>query len=352
MAGTGGGVSKRFETGGGYMIYIGVDVGKDELVTALTNREGNISGKPKSFPNNLGGFKRIQKWAKRIGKEMSVDAFHLCMEATGIYGEKLAFYFYREDGFTVSVINPAQIHSFARATLKRTKTDKVDAELIAVYAAIQKPGAWEPEPENILHIRQLVRRHDALKTSLTKETNRLKQLQKCQWPRKEVVASIKRQVGALKREIAALSSACEELVNADPVLKENHGLILSIKGIGKLSAFKLLAEMGGAVQKRKAKQIAAHSGLTPREHSSGSSVRGKARISKVGNKFLRTALYMPALVAIRHNPPIKAFYERLLEVGKPKKVALVACMRKLLYIVYGVLKNKTAFDPNFHLRTA
>ncbi len=332
------------------MIYAGVDVGKDELVTALADRQGEVFGKPQTFPNNSVGFKRMQKWIKNECK--GEQSFHLCMESTGIYGEKLAHWFYEKEGFTVSIINPAQIHAFARAVLKRTKTDKVDAELISVFAALQKPSPWQPEPEHVVKIKQLTRRLDALKASLTKETNRLKQLKKRQLNCKEVLGSVKRQVSFLKKEIAELEKSCKDLVNKNPDLKADHELITSIPGVGDLSSFKLLGEMGTCVKSRSVKQVVAHSGLSPRERSSGSSVRGRARISKAGNRFLRRALYMPALVAIRFNPVIKAFYQRLLEAGKSNKVALVACMKKLLHIVYGVLKNKTKFNPKLHEKCA
>jgi len=198
------------------------------------------------------------------------------------------------------------------------------------------------------HLKNVVRRLESLKKDLVVEMNQLHALKKRHVASRDVIQSVKRHIAYLEKEIARLEDVCKEFSNNHSDLRRDFELLVSIPGIGEVSAFKLLAELGSSVHRWGIKQIVAHSGLSPKEKSSGSSVRGKSRIAKAGNRFLRKALYMPAMVACRFNPVLKAFYDKLLDAGKPKKVALIACMRKFLHIVYGVLKNKTVFNPNLH----
>ena len=329
------------------MVFVGIDVGKQELVVALCDAQGESLGKAFSVPNSATGYAKLQRALKLRGDE----EIHLCMESTGIYGERAAAALHGSAGVTVSIVNPARINAYARAQLKRTKTDRVDALLIAQYAASQRPAAWVPEAAAVHELRELVRHRDALVNDLTRINNRLEKCRHSAAPSAAVVKSLRQMARQTERQIAAMDAACRTLVKQDAALKQEQECLASVPGIGEVTALKLMAELG-SVEGRSVKQVVAHSGLSPRERTSGISVRGKSRISKIGNHHLRTALYFPAMVACRFNPIIKAFYEKLVAAGKPKKVALIAVMRKLLHIAYGILKNKTVFNPKLHMKTA
>lgn len=329
------------------MVFVGIDVGKQELVVALCDAHGESLGKAFPVPNSVAGYAKLQRALKSRGGE----EIHLCMESTGIYGERAAAALHGSAGVTVSIVNPARINAYARAQLKRTKTDRVDALLIAQYAASQRPAAWVPEAATVHELRELVRHRDALVNDLTRLNNRLEKCQHSAAPSAAVVKSLKQMARQTERQIATMDAACQTLVKRDAALKQEQECLASVPGIGEVTALKLMAELGN-VEGRSVKQVVAHSGLSPRERTSGISVRGKSRISKIGNHHLRTALYFPAMVACRFNPIIKAFYEKLVAAGKPKKVALIAVMRKLLHIAYGILKNKTVFNPKLHMKTA
>jgi len=329
------------------MVFVGIDVGKEELVAALCDEQGNLLGRAVAVPNSKTGYVKLEI----VMKEVGAGHYHLCLESTGVYGEQAVAYFYERPGIRVSIINPARIHAFGRVQMRRTKTDAVDAVLIAQYGASQNPAVWKPESETVLALRELLRHRETLVEERTRLENRMEKCLHSAAPSSAVVKSLKRMAKAIEREIEGMEAACKKLLARDPEMKKDQKRLASVPGIGDLTALKLVAELG-SVAGRTVKQVVAHSGLSPKERTSGISVRGKSRISKIGNHRLRTALYFPAMVACRFNPVLKAFYEKLVGAGKPKKVAIIAVMRKLLHIVYGILKNKTDFNEKLHMKTA
>lgn len=329
------------------MVYVGIDVGKQELVVALCDAEGNPMGKGFSVSNNKTGYDRL----RRVLDTYDAEGFHVCMESTGVYGEQAAAVFHGQAGLTVSIVNPVRIHAYARAQLKRTKTDQVDALLIAQYAASQHPAAWEPETATVRELRELLRYREGLVETVTRFNNQLEKYQYSTASAAKVVKSLKQLGRQVEKQIAAIDTACRTVLEHDNQLKEDQQRLAGVPGIGELTALKLVAELG-RIEGYSVKQVVAHSGLSPKERTSGISVRGKSRISKIGNGHLRKALYMPAIVATRFNPVLKVFYEKLVAAGKPKKVAIIAVMRKLLHIAYGILKNKTDFNPTLHQKMA
>ena len=266
---------------------------------------------------------------------------HACLEATGTYGEALATFLY-EQGHTVSVVNPAQIYHFVQTSLSRTKTDKKDAQQIARFCQLHQPPAWRPLPVQVRVLQALVRRLDALLDIRTSETNRLTAGPMAA----EVTASIQSVLAFLDREVAAIKGQIKEHINRHPDLKSKRDLLVSIPGIAEASAAAILAELGDVAQFTRARQVAAFAGLVPKIRQSGSSVRGRATLSKRGSARLRHALYFPAMTALRFNPLVRALRDRLKERGKAKMAVLGAAMRKLLHIVFGVLKSGKPFDPN------
>jgi transposase len=267
---------------------------------------------------------------------------HACLEATGRYGEPLALFLHQQ-GVRVSVVNPARIQAFAHSELLRTKTDRVDAALIARFCVAHQPPLWTPPPPERRHLQALVRRLEALKAMRQQEHNRL-DLESTDSPLR---ASLTEHIAHLDQQLATLQQQQRDCLQAHPLLRQQAQLLQSIPGIGETTAVKLLAEVPLLGQYRSARQAAAYAGLSPRQRESGSSVRGKTRLSKVGNAAVRRALYLPAVVALRANPLLREFAARLLAAGKPKMAVVGAVMRKLLHQAHGVLKHNRPFDPHY-----
>ena len=313
------------------MVTLGIDISKDKFDATVIDKNGKFHYR--KFKNNKKGFRQLQKWLQKLG----VTELHACMEATNVYWEDLA-QFLAELGFKVSALK--RIKGFAISQLRRNKTDKLDRHTIAQYCAAMKPKEWIPPSPEQRQLRAKVRHLEALKKTLTAQKNRLAS---CRLKRE----SLKRVIAQLKSEIEQLTEQIQKHIDSHPELAEQHKLLVSIKGIGPKTAALLLGEMYDLAGYENARAAAADAGLTPSHHQSGSTVRRKPKLSKMGKTTVRGALYWPAITAIRHNPKIKAFAERLKKKGKANKVIITAAMRKLLHIAYGVLKNKTAFDPNY-----
>lgn len=208
------------------------------------------------------------------------------------------------------------------------------------------PSLWQPLADEVKQLQSLVRRLDALKDIYQQESNRL------ETATAQVAALVKEHLDYLKADIKRTEQLIKDLIDQHPKLKQQRDLLKSIPGIGETTAALILAEFGSVEAFESAKQLAAYIGLSPQEHSSGSSVRGRTQLSRTGSGRLRKAFYMPAVVAKRHNPIIRAFCERLAKRGKNQMQIIGAAMRKLVHLVYGVLKSSCPFDPNFLTTTS
>lgn len=318
--------------------YVGVDVGQEELAVAL---EGS---KVRSFKHTVAGIGKMVVWVKGLNLD---GAPHFCLESTGVYGYSLASCLTVKFGMAVSIINAAQISSFARAQLRRTKTDQVDAQVILNFAQTQHPPLWQPETKVIRHLYHLVVTSDKLPQTLRQWSNRdhsHKYVDDLPPIIKKMHRNLQR---TLKRQITAIEKEIEKLIQDDPQLKQQIQLLCSIPGIAIKSASRIMAYGRRALVERNRRAIVAHAGLAPAQKQSGISIHGKSRIAKQGDRRLRKALFMSALVASHHNPSLKIFYQRLLQKGKPKMLALTAVMKKLLLMIQAILKNKTPFNPNY-----
>ncbi len=318
---------------------LGIDISKATFDVVLVQEDRTKSG---VFPNTPQGFSKLGRWLKKQG----VETVHACLEATGTYGEALAECLYTA-GHRVSVVNPAQIKAYGQSQLTRNKTDQADARVIADFCATQHPAVWTPPAPEWKELQALVRHLDSLKEMRQQERNRLS----AGISSATVAQALHAHIAFLNQQIAALEQQIQAHIDHHPDLKRQHKLLRSIPGIGNLTAFTLLAEIRSIPAFDSARQLAAFAGLSPRQHRSGSSVRGQTRLSKTGSARLRKALYMPAIVAKRHNPLIAAFCQRLLARGKAMMAVIGAAMRKLLHLVYGVLKSGRPFDPD-HLAKA
>ncbi len=315
---------------------LGIDISKLKFNACLIHESGKL--KHKVFPNNETGFEQLRQWLSKLG----VERVHACLEATGTYSEPLAL-FLHEAGHRLSLVNPAAIKAFAASCLSRTKTDRVDAGLIARFTQAQQPPQWTPLPAEVRDLQALVRRLESLQEMRLMEENRLSS--------GITVAVVRQSVEELLTHLNAQIKRTEKLIrdhiNKHPGLKEQRELLDSIPGIAATTAALLLSEITDIKQYRSARQVAAYAGLVPRERQSGTSVRGRTRLSKIGNARLRRALYFPAITALRCSPFFQAWAKGLQERGKSKMSVICAVMRKLLHVAYGVLKNGKEFDPQW-----
>lgn len=326
-------------------LALGVDLSKREFHVELRSSDETLAAHV--FANTPAGCRELQQWlvrqqrafTKRTGHE---SVIHACLEATGRYGDVLSESLYGQ-GYRVSIVNARQIKHFAHVQLRRHKTDKTDAALIAQFCMTMAPAPTPPESEEQRTLKELTHQLDALKRMRTQEENRLGSGLRSPQVRRtlqEHLDFLNRQITEVEQEIEQLSQQSVELA---PVIE----LLASIPGIGLLTAACFAAEVGDVHRFAHVNDLVAFVGLNPSQADSGTSVHKRQRISKVGNRHLRRALYMPALTAMRFNPIVKALAQRLEQKGKQNKVVIVAAMRKLLHLAYGVLKTGTRFDPNY-----
>jgi transposase len=318
---------------------LGLDVSKSTFNACLIRESGKL--RHSSFANSPAGFSQLSAWLRKLG----AGSAHACLEATGTYYEALAAYLHGE-GHTVSVVNPAAIKAYAQSRLSRTKNDRVDATLIAGFCAERKPPAWQPPAAELRELQALVRRLDALIEMRTMEENRLSSGVTVEAVRE----SVEEHLAYLSEQIKRTEALIRDHIDSHPGLRRQRELLDSIPGVGETTAAALLAEVPDILQYASARQVAAFAGLVPRERQSGSSIRGRVRLSKIGNARLRKALYFPAVTALRCSPFFQAWAEGLRQRGKSKMAVIGAAMRKLVHLAYGVLKTGKPFDPEWAQR--
>jgi transposase len=317
---------------------LGIDIAKAKCDLALERPDGKVQHK--TIPNTADGHARLVQWlADRIGGPV-----HGCLEATGPYGEALALAL-ADAGHTVSIVNPLQIAAYAQSELRRAKTDRADADVIRRFCAAQRPPAWVAPAPEVRMLQALVRRVVAVDGMRQQEINRL-----AAYVHQDAVRqSIADILAELTAELARLRQLIRDHIDQEPGLRSQRDLLTSIPGVGDTTAAALLAELFGPMPCQTVRQAVAAAGLAPRVCESGSSVRGRGRLSSLGSRRLRKALYFPAVCALRYNPVIEAMAMRLTAAGKCKMVIITAAMRKLVHLAYGVLKSGRPFDATIAL---
>ena len=323
------------------MQVIGIDISKDRLDCAWLRDIQTLRKKSKKFENSPKGHQELIAWAeKNTGVELTEIMF--VMEATGVYHERLAYRLYHASA-QVAVVNPAQVKAYGKSLGVRTKTDKMDSVVLARFGAKESPRLWQPEPPEIRELKALLARLEALGKDIQRERNRLEKTQ-ISAASDSVKQSIENVIASLSDEKKRLEKDVNDHIDRHPQLKRDKELLESIPGVGDVLSRCMVAVFRSRAFS-KASQMAAYLGLNPIEHESGSSIRGRPRLSKAGNANVRAKLYMPAVVSIQWNPDAKAIYRRLLANGKSKMSALGAVMRKLVHICFGVLKHQQVYSP-------
>lgn len=314
---------------------LGIDIAKTKFDCALRNEAGKY--KQKVFENNHNGFVALIEWLDKHAGGVA----HVCMEATNVYWEDVAIHLANHH-YTVSVINPAQIKAFGESRLVRTKTDKVDAKLIADFCKERSPEAWQAPSGSEQTLRALVLRLEALQAMRTQESNRL------DVARDVIKEDISAHIEWLDKEIREFIKKIRDHINSDPDMKDRQTLLDSIPGVGERTIAMLLAFSLHPQRFGNARQATAFAGLDPRQRESGSSVRGKPSMSKIGHAAIRKAMYMPAMVTLYRTDWGRRFRERLAASGKQPMVIIGAMMRKLVHVAFGVLKSGQKFNPEMH----
>lgn len=314
-------------------MYVGIDVSKDTLDVYLLRSDG---GEHHRVDNQPPGFRELDGWLK----QRHARSAHVCLEATGIYGMDVA-QFLHSKGYRVSVVNPARIKGFATSQMRRSKTDRLDAEVIAAFCKALEPQTWTPPDPSWYELRALLRHLEDLQATRQQQVNRLHAA-----TTQVVRLQLRQHIAFIDEQIKQLKQQLRDHLKQHPTLRDQVRLLTSIPGIGDLTAWRLVAEIQALATFDNVRQLVAYVGLDPTRHESGSSVRGGRSISRQGRAALRAALYMPALAAMKHNPILRAFATRLKVQGKFSQQIVVAVMRKLLHQAYGVLKSGQPFDPH------
>ena len=314
-------------------VWVGIDVSKGRLDAALFVG-GRARGR--AFDNDEAGRLALLGWAREQADDGARPA--LCLESTGSYHLPLARAAHAA-GLRVAVENPRRALWYGRALGLVGKTDPADARLLARYGEARDPRPWAPAPDALARLAALDRRLDELEGLLGQERNRLEDEGLDALAR----ASVERSLAFLKEERTRVLGLLDAHVAAHERLAQDVELLQSVPGVGPRAAVAFLAETAGR-DFESGEQVAAYAGVSPRRSQSGSK-ESPSRISRQGNARLRSRLYLPAVVAKRHNPTVKALYERLVGRGMPKKAAVLACARRLLMILHAVLRDRKPYDP-------
>lgn len=323
--------------------YLGIDVAKAKLDVVLHSVDRSTH---QVFANTPQGFEALDSWLHQV-LGLRPEQVHACLEATGSYSDAIAHFLFAR-GYTVSVLPTAVLVDYRKVKHLRSKSDQLDAQLLARYGREEQPRPWEPLPPAILTLRSLLAYRDDVQHMLRQERNRQEAGRMTDWVRQQVaqhVTALEQQLHQAERQIKAHLKQHEEL---KPIWMR----LQSIPGIGWLTAARLLAHLGEINRFQRVGSVVSLAGLAVKEASSGTSVHGRPQIDRHGRRDLRRAMYMCAVVALRCSPHMQAWAKRLQAAGKPKKVILVAIMRKLLHIAYGVWKTQTDYNPAVAFPTA
>jgi transposase len=325
------------ETANIILPLLGIEVAKKSFNVALLRGEKK---KHKQFAKSTKGFAELSAWLAKQG----VSQVWACLEATGSYSDVLANYLYQA-GHQVSLVNPARIKAYGQSQLQRTKNDRADADLIVRFLHDTRPPLWTPPPPEQRQLQALVRHLDDLIETRQQLHNRL-----TDGPQVEaVLGSLRQVIAQLEAQIKQIEEQIRQHLDNHPDLKQAHDLLVSIKGLGSRTATVLLGEIERLRQYRHSEEAVAYAGLNPKERQSGTSIKGKTCLSKIGNARVRKALYLPAINAIKYNSIIKRLAERLEKRGLCKMAIIGAAMRKLLQLAFGVLKTGKPFDEKHAL---
>jgi len=326
---------------------VGIDVAQKELVVSLGRIDNHLSTEiyaGKTFPNNEKGFIDLVAWVKKLIKEDAPVLF--VMEATGVYHESLA-YFLDDKSWNVSIVLPNKISHYAKTLDIKTVTDKTASQAIARFGLERQLETWKRPKKSYKNLRQLTRERNQIVEQRTMAKNHLHAEESEAFPNKSTLKRIKKTIDFFDKQESEIKKEIEVIVKKDQEVSEAVALLSSIKGIGELTAVTVLAETNGFDLIRNSKQLASYAGYDVKEKESGTSVKGKPKISKRGNKYLRKAMHLPTFSVINNDPRYKAIYARLISKHGIKMKAAIAVQRKLLELLYILFKTKNKYEPDY-----
>ncbi len=331
---------------------VGIDISKDDFYVCykIKNEDNSITIKgTKSFENTPLGMAAFYSWCEKrnITKEVKLI---FVMEATGVYYEELA-YFLKSKNQEVSVQLAQKLKYFAKGCNLKTKTDKVDAQMIAQFGIeknLMGTDLWTPPSKEFKKIRDLAREHTSLTNAETAAKSQLHALNYSHAANIEVINLKKAQIIFFENQISLVEEEIKKIVKSDTVLNSKIEKIETIKGVGFITIIKVLTEVNGFLLFKNIRQLVSYSGLDVIEDSSGKR-KSKTKISKKGNARIRAALFMPAMSAIRYNKTLKNFYERVIETKTNKKQGVVAVMRKILILIYTLWTKNETYNEDYML---
>jgi transposase len=322
---------------------VGVDVAKDDIKVALSNLTVDyrvVVRSTRTFPNTVKGFKQLQEWISFKGH--SGFAVHFTMEATGVYYEGLAYFLY-EQGYSLHVVLPNYVKKYAQSLGIKSKTDKLDAKVLAQMGLERELRLWQPVSTSLLGLKQLTRERDALVRTRTTTANQLHAYRHQGKTNKDSIKRSVKLISFLDKQIKQIEKEVKSFVHQDKELATKMEYLLSIPGVGLLTAATIVAETNGFAAFESIKQLTSYAGLDVRIVESGK-WKGKSKISKRGNSHIRKALFMPSLSKKTHDPTTKQFFERIKEKKGIGMIATVAVERKLLGLMFSLWKKEEMYS--------
>jgi transposase len=325
----------------------GIDVAQDELVVSLGRMNQLIEPEIyafKTFANKPSGFAALEVWVKKHTDQQVAVRF--VMEATGVYHEKLAYYL-SEQKREVSVVLPNKICNYAKTLVTKTVTDKTASQTICQFGLEKKLDTWQQPKKIFRDLKQLTRERDQIMAERTVAKNQLHAEKAEAFPNERSITRLNDRIQLFNRQEKEIRYEIAEIVKQDEELVERINNVTTIPGVAKLTTVIVIAETNGFNLITSKKQTSSYAGFDIIEKQSGTSVKGKAKMSKKGNRHLRKAMYMPALTAIRHDERFKAVFARLVSKHGIKMKAAVAVQRKLLELIYILWETNTKYDPDY-----
>lgn len=323
---------------------LGIDISKDKFDCCLSysDQVGSINSvSEKIFNNNQKGFESLLDWIR--SKSRQGVPVVIVIEATGVYYENLAHFIFDNSSYNISILLPIKAKYYFKSLALKTKTDKVDAKLLSQFGLERRLPIWEPSSSNIRSLKQLSREYRDLKISINRHKNRLHAKQNAYKTNPLIIKLLKQTIKQLETQCLQLELELKILVQEDSFLSEKIDKICTIPGVRFITAINIVAETNGFKLIRNAKQLCSYAGLDVKQNISGGK-SGKSVLSKRGNKYIRQAIYMPALSASKHINHLSKFYKRINEKNKCKKVGLLAVSRKLLILIYILWKKDEIFQ--------
>jgi transposase len=326
---------------------LGVDVAQSELVVTLGRMFDDLTVDlyaHKVFKNTEKGILTLLDWVKKLtDQEVSL---RFVMEATGVYHQKFAFHLDAQN-YEVSIVLPNKISNYMRTLENKTVTDKSCSEAIAQFGLERNLDRWQKPKKTYRSLQQLTRERDQIVMERVMVKNQLHAEQTEAEPNERSVARLQERIRLLNKHESEIKNDLTAIINSDQILKSEISKICSIPGVGELTATIVLAETNGFELIRNKKQLTSYAGLDVKEKLSGTSIKGKPRISKKGNRHLRKAMHLPALSAVKYDEKFRNLYTRILSKQGIKMKGLVAVQRKLLEMIYVIYKSKNEYQKDF-----